>query len=66
MAEFADGVALIVPAGDPARLASAIAEVVDDPGRAGRMSTAGIERALGYSWQAAAEEVEAVYREVLR
>jgi glycosyltransferase involved in cell wall biosynthesis len=46
-------------------LAAALVTLVDDPGRADAMGAAGRSRALGQTWQAAAERVRALYDELL-
>lgn len=63
--EFASGVASFVPVGDPSALATALAEVLDDPDLAGELGAAGVKRAAEYTWDRAAERVVGVYREVL-
>jgi glycosyltransferase involved in cell wall biosynthesis len=54
-----------VPAGDPAALGSAIAELLRDPGlrrEMGSFNRALVERR--YSWDAVVDELESVYDEV--
>ena len=49
-----DAAALVDPR-DPADIARALNEVLDDPGRAEAMAAAGRERAAGYSWDRTAD-----------
>jgi len=57
---------IVVPAGDAAALAEAIAGLVADPARCRAMGDAGYARALRlFTWEACARETEALYREVL-
>lgn len=65
MAEFADGVASLVPVGDHHALAEAIAAVLDDPAVAGEMGAAGRERAMEFNWQRTVDGVLEVYSDVL-
>jgi glycosyltransferase involved in cell wall biosynthesis/GT2 family glycosyltransferase len=58
------GAGILVPAGDAAALARALAVVLDDPARAARMREAGLARAAQYTWDAIAEQYEAMYRQV--
>src|SRR5205085_2693433 len=61
----ADGVnGLLVPPGDPAALAEALARVLSDPATAGRLSAAARSAAAGYTWPALARRVAALYQEV--
>jgi phosphatidylinositol alpha-mannosyltransferase len=61
-----DGIdGLLVPPGDPAALADALAAILDDPNRALAMGEAGRERARRYDWPAVAAEIEEVYAEAL-
>jgi glycosyltransferase involved in cell wall biosynthesis len=56
----------IVPAGDPAALADAIAELLASPSRCRELGEAGRRRALEkFTWQKTAAATEALYREVL-
>jgi glycosyltransferase involved in cell wall biosynthesis len=63
-----DGVTgILVPPGDAPALAEAMRTLMGDPDLRRRMGQAGRERVLEkFSWQKAALETEAVYREVLR
>jgi glycosyltransferase involved in cell wall biosynthesis len=53
-----------VPVGDAAALAAAAATVLDDGDLRTRLSAAGLARARGFSWNAAAAEVWSLYRRV--
>jgi D-inositol-3-phosphate glycosyltransferase len=60
-----DGVTgLLVPPRRPAALASAITELLADPGRRSRMGAAAARRARLYSWQRIAAATLRAYREV--
>lgn len=56
------GAAVIVPAGDAAALAGAIAGLLEDPQRRAELGRAGVERAAAYTWERCAAETVAVYR----
>jgi phosphatidylinositol alpha-mannosyltransferase len=56
---------LLVPPGNPGALAAAVGELLADPDRRSRLAGAGRERARHYAWPRVAQQVEAVYREVL-
>jgi glycosyltransferase involved in cell wall biosynthesis len=58
-----DGVTgLLVPPGDPAALARAVAQLVDDPVRANEMARAGQQRATeAFTWNSAADQLAPVY-----
>jgi glycogen synthase len=56
---------LLVKPGDPAALAAAIDAVVGDPEVARRMGAAARERAPEYDWERVADEVRALYDQVL-
>ena len=59
-----DGVdGVLVPPGDAAALASALASVLEDRDRALAMGRSGRERAKRYDWRVVSEEIEAVYVE---
>lgn len=53
---------LLVPPGDPPRLAEAVARVVSDPALAARLSEAGRARAVEFGWDRIVPRIEAVYR----
>jgi glycosyltransferase-like protein len=53
--------ALVVPVGDPAALSRALAAILDDPGLAGRLRTAGLAVSAGFTWARSAREHRAVY-----
>ncbi len=56
LVEVGDGAARVSPL-DPAALAAALREVVDDAGLRSRMAAAGRERAGAYSWDGAAQRL---------
>ncbi|HEX7134178.1 MAG TPA: GNAT family N-acetyltransferase [Iamia sp.] len=58
-----DGV--LVPPGRPDRLATAIADLLGDPERAGRLAAAGVASSARFSIPAAVTRIEQVYDEVL-
>jgi glycosyltransferase involved in cell wall biosynthesis len=53
--------ALLVPVGDPAALAGALASVFGDPRLAGRLRAAGLAVAARFTWEATAAEHQAIY-----
>jgi glycosyltransferase involved in cell wall biosynthesis len=54
---------LLVPARDPAALASALGQLLADPARRSALGAAGVERAhRQYSWRRVAAQTEAVYQ----
>lgn len=57
---------LLVAPGDSTALASAIEQVVADPGLRSRLSSAGTDRVRGWSWDDAAARVRALYANALR
>lgn len=63
--EVAGDAALLVPAEDGAALAAAIARFLDDPGLRAERVARGRARAAGFSWQAAAQRLDAVYAGLL-
>jgi glycosyltransferase involved in cell wall biosynthesis len=65
LAEVTAGAALTVPVGDVVGLAEALAAVASDEGLRTRLRTAGLARAAGLTWRAAAERTWAAYGEVL-
>jgi glycosyltransferase involved in cell wall biosynthesis len=61
MAEFAEGVAVLVDPRDTDAIAAGIREAID---RRGELGELGPERARGFTWRASAEATAAVYREL--
>ncbi len=59
--EIAGGAAVLVDAHDPASVASGIAEA---EARRGELVAAGLTRAAGFTWSAAADLVETLWREL--
>jgi len=57
--------AVLVPVGDVAALAAALAEVLDSPGRAQELAAAGCRHASRFSWSACADGLDALYRDVV-
>ncbi|MCC3275536.1 glycosyltransferase [Arthrobacter sp. zg-Y40] len=58
---------LLVPPRDPAALAAALGELLQNPGYARRLGTAGRQRASArYSWDRVAQETEKAYQLALR
>jgi len=55
--------ARLVPAGDPDALAGALAEVLDDEGRRAELVSRGLARAAGFTWEATAAGLDALYRD---
>jgi phosphatidylinositol alpha-mannosyltransferase len=59
-----DGIdGMLVPPRDPPALARAVSEILDDPDTAKRLGEAGRSRAMRYSWENVAAEIEEIYRE---
>ena len=52
---------LLVPPRDPAALAQAAGSILDDPGLAGRLSSAGLARAATFDWRVVGARLEALY-----
>lgn len=64
---LADGEnALLVPPGDAAAIAAAVARLLDDPALARGLARRAWEDAARYTWEARAEAIEALLREVVR
>jgi glycosyltransferase involved in cell wall biosynthesis len=55
---------LLVPPGDPEALHAALGRLLDEPGLWGRLRSAGIAGAEGYSWESVADTQMALYRSV--
>jgi glycosyltransferase involved in cell wall biosynthesis len=64
-AELADEAALKVDPYDIDAIASAAAQLLDDPTLVSRLRFEGIKRAAEFSWEACAEKTAAVYAEIL-
>lgn len=62
LVELGAGATRVVPAGDPAALAGALAEVAGDPALRERLAQAGRGRAARFSWAAAAAALWPAYR----
>jgi glycosyltransferase involved in cell wall biosynthesis len=56
---------LLVDPRQPEEIAAALGRVLSDPVLAVRLSTIGLERAVGYTWEHTAEHVERAYEESL-
>ena len=54
--------ALLVPGGDPAALAGALGEVLDDGARRGALIEAGHRRVAGFDWERTVDGLVALYR----
>jgi phosphatidyl-myo-inositol alpha-mannosyltransferase len=57
--------ARLVPPGDAAALAEAVAGLLRDPPQAARLGAAARQRASGFDWTVITDEIESVYREAL-
>jgi len=57
--------ALLVPAGDDAAMAAALARVLADPGLAQRLRAAGLSEAAAYTWDSIGPRWQAVYQAAL-
>jgi glycosyltransferase involved in cell wall biosynthesis len=57
---------LLVADGDVAALVTALRSVIDDPAVAGQLAAAGPRRATAFSWTAAGEQMERIFRQVAR
>ncbi len=56
---------VMFPPGDVPALASALAALVDDPGRRQRLAERGRARSLEFAWPRVTDRIEEVYRQVL-
>jgi glycosyltransferase involved in cell wall biosynthesis len=63
--EAGGDVAVYFPPGDPAALSTAMASLLQDPARRAALGTAGVARAAGFTWDAAARATAAAYRSIL-
>jgi glycosyltransferase involved in cell wall biosynthesis len=63
--EVAGQAALLVDPHDPHALAAAMIRVLTDPALHGRLRAAGLARAAQFTWQAAAQQTLAVYRQAI-
>ena len=63
--EVAGQAALLVDPRDPHALAAAMIQVLADPALHGRLRAAGLARAAQFTWQAAARQTLAVYRQAI-
>ena len=61
--EVVGDAALFFPAGDSAALAAALSRLLDDPALRERLSKAGRERAVEFTWERTAAATVSVYRE---
>ena len=66
MPEVAGEAALLAPPDNPDEIADAIVRVVDQPDLAESLVSRGLLRAAEFTWQAAAEKTETVYRAALK
>jgi glycosyltransferase involved in cell wall biosynthesis len=65
LAEVVGEAGRLVPSGDAAALAGALAQVAADPALAAELGRRGRERARRFSWDAAAARLAAVFHEAL-
>jgi glycosyltransferase involved in cell wall biosynthesis len=63
VAEVAGDAAALVPSGDAAALAAAVQAVLDDEHQRDRLVAAGRRRAAGFTWEACAAGLAALYRD---
>ncbi len=57
--------ASVFPAGDVPALARALAQLVEDPARRGRLAEEGRRRALDFAWPSVVDRIEEVYRDAV-
>jgi phosphatidylinositol alpha-mannosyltransferase len=61
-----DGVdGILVPPGRPDALADALSRVLEDPGLAARLGSAGRARAAAFDWSTVIERIEEAYRDAM-
>jgi glycosyltransferase involved in cell wall biosynthesis len=65
MPEIVGEAGVLVPPGDEPRLAQALLDLLDDPGRRRTLSEAGPLRAAAFTWERTAAETVAIYQHVL-
>jgi glycosyltransferase involved in cell wall biosynthesis len=63
-ARTADDAALLVPGGEPAALAAAIADLAGDPGRRAELARRALARARELTWERSAHELLAAYERI--
>ncbi|CAN5144971.1 glycosyltransferase family 1 protein [soil metagenome] len=63
--EIVEGAGVLVDPTDPAAIAAAMAELLDDPERAAKLAAMGAERAATYTWERTATLTTAAYAEAI-
>ncbi len=66
MPEVAGSAALLASPDDPSEIAGAIVQVIGQPDLADRLASAGRHRAAEFTWEAAADKTEAIYRAAMK
>lgn len=66
VAEVVADAAVVLASIEPAGLAAALQQLYQDPARRADLRARGLERARAFSWEAAARETLALYREVVK